>query len=140
VATTYDNVIVNADRSDLFAETWRGAAPKGMRARRLVGALLAAGVLAAGCGAPDKADPQGKLAVCVGPTAGLKAGDRVEIEFRQRGVRVASASIQVGAAFEAPVPAGAETEAYADGRLVGSSGPGDTAYLRGEGCPKTPAG
>jgi hypothetical protein len=133
-------VIVNADRraslSD-FAETWRGAAPRGLR--RLVAALLAAGVLAAGCSQPEEAVPEWRLAVCVAPTAERKAGDRVKIEFRQGGTLVASASIQVGGVFSGLVPAGPEVEVYADGSLVGTSSSPDN-YLRGEGCPQTATG
>jgi len=110
-----------------------------VRALRLVSVVLAAGVLVAGCGRSAEPAPERHLAVCVAPSATLKAGHQVKIEFRQGGSTVASASIPVGGVFDAPVPAGADIEVYADGSLVGSSAEG-TAYLHGEGCPRTPTG
>jgi hypothetical protein len=112
--------------------------------RRVVRILSAVTLLVVtgGCGAAEKPDPRGRLAVCVAPTAERPAGRQVRIEFRRAGAMVAGGSIPVGRVFHARIPVGADIEVYADDGLIGASSSaviaGEAIYLRGEGCPEIP--
>jgi hypothetical protein len=107
--------------------------------------VLLAPVLAA-CGQEPEA-PSQAVGYCPGTDPEHPDRTRVEIELRQHGEVVGTASVGVGAGAALRVPLGV-VEVYADGEHVGTAGsddepletpaPTDITYLTsGEGCADT---
>ena len=117
---------------------------------RLLHVLPALAVLlVAGCSDEPATVDEQNVAVCLSPEGEVPPTGRMDVEFRQDGVVVATASTNVGSAVSARVPSG-EIDVHVDGELHGTAvGTGPSAvdedgapvggtYLSGPGCPETP--
>jgi hypothetical protein len=106
-------------------------------------------LLAAGCSDEVLTVDEQNVAVCLPPEAGASPTGRMDVEFRQDGKVVGTASSDFGSAVGARVPTG-DIDVFVNGELHGrasAAGPSPLdedgklrggTYLSGPGCPEKP--
>lgn len=97
-----------------------GGVHTGMRGARVAGLVLAAGLVAGGCG-DDGGEAVRSVSVCVPVTGDRPAGTQGRVEIRQAATVLAGGSVAAGGSFETTVPVDVAADVYLDGVLLDSS-------------------